>query len=130
MKRFIVPALLLLAVLLSLYSHSMVLDEFYRPTYGNTNVHTASEKHLIQHGYYPIQNDYSYGGGVPNLYVPLYRFFAAGFMGLSGLDFDFGNRLIVLFLAVLIPLGFFLLASAAKRWQIARDAQNLIAQGK
>ena len=26
--------------------------------------------------------------------------------------------------------GFFLLASAAKRWQIARDAQNLIAQGK
>jgi hypothetical protein len=27
-------------------------------------------------------------------------------------------------------LGFFLLASAAKRWQIARTAQNLIATGK
>ncbi|MFH0835688.1 MAG: hypothetical protein V1834_00825 [Candidatus Micrarchaeota archaeon] len=108
MKKY-VPLLLFAAIAFSVYAHWMVFNEFYRPTYGNTNIHTASEKHLIEHGYYPIQNDYSYGGGEPNLYVPLYRFNAANFMVLTGFDFDFGNRLIVILFALLLPLGFFLL---------------------
>ena len=108
-------ALVLLAVglLLSLYTHSMVYQEWHMPTYGNTMIHVASARHLVEHGYYPLENDYSYGGGVPNLYVPVYRFSLAEAVFLTGADYDAISRLFVMVFALLVPLGFFLLARQA-----------------
>jgi len=99
--------LLLLAVAASFQAHSQVLKEFMMPTYGNTNIHVASERHLLEHGEYPLWNDYSYGGGAPNTYVPLYRFAVAQYAAATGLDLDSASRLFVLFFALLLPLGFY-----------------------
>jgi len=108
-------ALLLLtgALLLSLYTHSMVFSEWHMPTYGNTMIHVANARHLVEHGYYPLENDYSYGGGIPNLYVPVYRFALAEAVFLTGADYDAISRLFVMMFALLVPLGFFLLARRA-----------------
>lgn len=97
------------AIALSLYAHSMVFGEWVMPTYGNTMIHVASARHAIETGEYPMWNDYSYGGGQPNLYVPLYRFLYAELVALTGLSFDVVGRLIVMLYALLLPLGFFLL---------------------
>ncbi|MFH1780208.1 MAG: glycosyltransferase family 39 protein [Candidatus Micrarchaeota archaeon] len=104
---------LTIALVLSVHAHSMIFNEQYYPTFGNTNIHVASENHLIQHGEYPLQNDYSYGGGIPNLYVPVYRFFAAQTIFLTGLSFNEINRWIVILFALLLPIGYYLLAKEA-----------------
>ncbi|VVB67253.1 Uncharacterised protein [Candidatus Norongarragalina meridionalis] len=101
------------ALLLSLYTHSMIFQEWHMPTYGNTMIHVASARNLVEHGYYPLENDYSYGGGIPNLYVPVYRFTLAEAVFLTGADYDLISRLLVVLFALLVPLGFFLLARAA-----------------
>ncbi|MFH0835517.1 MAG: hypothetical protein V1881_04190, partial [Candidatus Micrarchaeota archaeon] len=105
--------LLLAAIALSVYTHSMVFSEWHMPTYGNTMIHVASARHLVEHGYYPLENDYSFGGGAPNLYVPAYRFTLAEAVFLTGADYDVISRLFVVVFALLLPLGFFLLAQAA-----------------
>src|SRR3990167_6543960 len=105
-KRWIY-ALLLIAIAASVYSHSMVWKEFYYPTFGNTNLHVAFAQHILTHGEYPIQNDYSYGGGIPTLYVPGYRLLLAGTALIAG-NMDFAVRLLVMLFAVLLPVGFFL----------------------
>jgi nitrate reductase NapE component len=96
--------LLVSAVLVSGWTHSLVLEHFLAPTFGNSGVHLASMRHVLEHQEYPM-NDYSYGGGVPNLYVPLYRMGGASLSLLTGLDLDAGARLIVLLIALLLPLG-------------------------
>ncbi|OIO28870.1 hypothetical protein COX86_02435 [Candidatus Micrarchaeota archaeon CG_4_10_14_0_2_um_filter_60_11] len=104
------PLLLLLAaVALSLWTHSMVFNEFVMPTYGNTMIHVASSRELVETGQYPFADDYSYGGGQPNLYVPVYRFAYAEAVMLTGLPFDLVGRLFVMLFAILLPLGFFVL---------------------
>ncbi|MFH1056670.1 MAG: hypothetical protein V1717_02640 [Candidatus Micrarchaeota archaeon] len=107
-KRLVLIALAL-AIAVSIFSHSMIWREWYYPTYGNTNVHVAFAQHLLKHGEYPLQNDYSYGGGIPSLYVPGYRIVLAGTMALVG-NADFAQRLLVMLFALLLPIGFFLLA--------------------
>lgn len=107
-KRWIY-ALLAIAIAASVYSHSMVWKEFYYPTFGNTNLHVAFAQHMIAHGEYPIQNDYSYGGGIPTLYVPGYRTLLAGTAFAVG-SMDFAVRLLVMLFAVMLPIGFFLFA--------------------
>jgi hypothetical protein len=107
-SKKILYALLAVAVALSVFSHSMVFREFVQPTYGNTLIHVASARHLVEHGFYPMQ-DYSYGGTVKNLYIPFYRFTVAEIVLLSGVDFYFAGRFLVMLFAVLLPLGFFLL---------------------
>ncbi len=100
--------LLFITILFSLYSHWMVMREFHMPTYGNTMIHIASARHVVEHQEYPMI-DYSYGGGIPNLYVPAYRILIAVAVLLTGLSFDLVSRLIVLLFAILVPLGFFIL---------------------
>ncbi|MFH0922840.1 MAG: hypothetical protein V1811_02160 [Candidatus Micrarchaeota archaeon] len=107
-KRIVI-LVLLAAIALSFTARSMVWDSWMMPTYGNTNVHVASERELVKTGIYPIQNDYSYGGGVPNLYVPVYRFAASQFIVFFNGDFDFASRMMVMLVALLLPLGFFIL---------------------
>ncbi len=104
--------LLALAVIASLYSHWQVFGEFMMPTYGNTNIHVASERHLLETGHYPLWNDYSYGGGIPNTYVPLYRFSVAQYAAATGLGLDTASRVFVVFFAALVPLGFFFLGKS------------------
>ncbi len=101
--------LILLAIVLSIYSHSMVWEKYIMPTYGNANIHVASIRHTIEHQHYPIV-DYSYGGGIANLYVPAYRFVIAELCVLTGSSIDFMSRAIVMLFAFLLPIGFFLLA--------------------
>ncbi|PIO06548.1 hypothetical protein COT29_00445 [Candidatus Micrarchaeota archaeon CG08_land_8_20_14_0_20_59_11] len=105
--------LLVGALLLSLYTHVMVFSEWHMPTYGNTMIHVAAARHLVEHGYYPLDNDYSYGGGISNLYVPVYRFALAEGVFLTGADYDIISRLFVMAFALLVPLGFFLLGRTA-----------------
>lgn len=100
--------ILLLAILLSVYTHFIVFDNFMMPTFGNTNVHVATARHIVEKGNYPLQ-DYSYGGTARNLYVPLYRILLAGIVKFTGFSFDFASRFIVLLVSILLPLGFFLL---------------------
>lgn len=99
---------LLAAVFFSLYTHAMVWSEFVAPTFGNTGIHVASARHFVEKGFYPLE-DYSYGGNIPNLYVPIYRAGVAELVWLTALDFDFINRLIVTIFAILVPLGLFAL---------------------
>ncbi|MBI5225248.1 hypothetical protein HY989_05240 [Candidatus Micrarchaeota archaeon] len=99
---------LLLAIILSLNTHWMVLREWHMPTYGNTMIHIASARHVVEHGEYPLI-DYSYGGGIANLYVPHYRMLVATTSILTGFSLDFTSRMLVLLFAILLPLGFFLL---------------------
>lgn len=103
--------LLAASVALSLWTHSLVLEQFIAPTFGNTGVHFAAMRHIIEHQEYPM-DDYSYGGGVTNLYVPLYRTSAASLSLLTGLSLDATARLLVLIIAVLLPLGFYSLGRA------------------
>ena len=87
----------------------MVWREWYYPTYGNTNIHVATAQHILKHWEYPLQNDYSYGGGIPSLYVPGYRLVLAGTIAIVG-SVDFASRLLVMLFALLLPIGFFLFA--------------------
>jgi hypothetical protein len=107
-KKYLIPIFLLVAVIFSLNTHWMVLREFHMPTYGNTMIHIASARHIVEHQEYPLI-DYSYGGGIPNLYVPLYRVLVADGVLLTGLSYDLVSRLLVLLFAILLPLGFYLL---------------------
>ncbi|VVB66902.1 Uncharacterised protein [Candidatus Norongarragalina meridionalis] len=107
-----VMLLLLAATALSVYTHSLVFSEWHAPTFGNTLIHVASAHHLVEHGYYPLENDYSYGGGIPNLYVPAYRFALAEAVFLTGADYEIISRLFVMAFALLVPLGFFVLGRA------------------
>ncbi|MFH1750528.1 MAG: hypothetical protein ABH863_02520 [Candidatus Micrarchaeota archaeon] len=107
-SRHKVAFLLLIAILLSLHTHWMVLREWHMPTYGNTMIHVASARHVIETGDYPLI-DYSYGGGIPNLYVPAYRILVAVFVLLTGLTLDEASRLLVLIFSVMVPIGFFIL---------------------
>ncbi len=100
--------ILTIAVLLSVYTHFIVLDNFMMPTFGNTNIHVATARHIVEHGNYPL-TDYSYGGNAPNLYVPEYRILLAGIVWITGLSFDTASRLIVMIVAALLPIGFYLL---------------------
>ena len=86
----------------------MVWSEWYYPTYGNTNVHVAFAQHMLRHWEYPLANDYSYGGGIPALYVPGYRILLAITGGIFGIDL--AQRLLVMLFALLLPIGFFLFA--------------------
>jgi hypothetical protein len=108
-KSKIVYMALCAAILVSLYSHWMVFDKWIAPTYGNVGIHLATARHVIEHGEYPL-NDYSYGGNVPSLYVPIFRVNLASIAMLTGLSLDLVARLTVLVMAILLPLGFFLLA--------------------
>jgi len=111
-KRIVV-CVLLLAIALSFAAHWMVFSRWMMPTYGNTNVHVANARELVQSGKYPIQNDYSYGGGIPNLYVPVYRFALAQSIVFFNGDFDSASRAMVMLVALLIPLGFFIFTRRA-----------------
>lgn len=111
-KKYVIAACILAAVALSFYTHAMVFREWHMPTYGNTMIHVANARHLVEHGYYPLENDYSYGGGIPNIYVPVYRFLAAELVTLTGLSFDLISRIIVLLFAALVPLAFYALGRA------------------
>ncbi|MFH1106279.1 MAG: hypothetical protein V1787_00120 [Candidatus Micrarchaeota archaeon] len=102
------PLALACAVVLSMYTHSMVFREWTMPTYGNTFIHVASIRHAVTYGSYPME-DYSYGGGIPNLYVPFYRIFVADTVLLTGLSIDFVSRAAVMLFSVLFPLAFFAL---------------------
>ncbi len=110
LKSYAVPLLLVLALLLSIYTHSMVFKEFTMPTYGNTFIHVASVRHMLEHNTYP-KIDYSYGGNVPNLYVPFYRLFIVHAVLLTGLSIDFISRMAVMLFAVLLPLSFYALGT-------------------
>ncbi|HEV8290140.1 MAG TPA: hypothetical protein VGQ00_04285 [Candidatus Norongarragalinales archaeon] len=110
-EKIIVIIGLLAAIALSLSAHSLVLKEFMMPTYGNTMVHVATATELINSGYYPWE-DYSYGGRIPNLYVPGYRFDLAQLVLLTGFPIDFASRFLVMLFAVLLPLSFFVLGRA------------------
>ncbi|MFH1199744.1 MAG: hypothetical protein V1708_01625 [Candidatus Micrarchaeota archaeon] len=101
--------LLAAAVIVSLYTHFMVFQEWTMPTYGNTFIHVASVRHAIEYGDYP-RIDYSYGGGIPNLYVPFYRIFIANAALLTGLSIDFVSRMAVMLFALILPLAFYSLA--------------------
>jgi len=103
-----VSFLLFVAILLSLHTHWMVMREWHMPTYGNTMIHIASARHVIEKGDYPV-TDYSYGGGIPNLYVPGYRILVAVLVLLTGFSLDFASRFIVLIFAAMVPPGFFIL---------------------
>lgn len=109
-------ALLVAAVLASAWAHAGVFDAFLAPTYGNTGIHQANARELVETGYYPFQNDFSYGGGVPNLYVPIYRFALAQLVVLTGLDFDTAQRWMVMLFAFALPLAFFAFGSAFGTW--------------
>jgi len=111
-KNRLIAGCVIAAIVLSLYTHALVFREWHMPTYGNTMIHVANARHLAEHGYYPLENDYSYGGGIPNVYVPVYRFLVAELVTLTGLSFDLTSRIIVLFLAVLVPLAFYSLGKA------------------
>jgi hypothetical protein len=108
--------LLLAAVALSVFTHIGVWDAYLAPTYGNTGIHQANARELVETGIYPFENDFSYGGNVPNLYVPIYRF-ALAQLAVIGFDFDTAQRLIVMFFAVALPIGFFVFASNFGPWQ-------------
>jgi hypothetical protein len=101
--------LLSIAIALSVFSHSMIWKEWYYPTYGNTNIHVATAEHILTHWEYPLQNDYSYGGGLPSLYVPGYRLVLAGTIAIVG-SADLAQRLLVMLFSLLLPIGFFLFA--------------------
>jgi hypothetical protein len=109
MEKNLFLILCLSAVLLSLATHSIVLAEFVMPTYGNTMIHVATARHLVEKGVYPLE-DYSYGGGIPNTYVPLYRVSLALVKAGTGLDYDAAGRLLVLLFAAMVPIGFILAA--------------------
>ncbi|MFH1257369.1 MAG: hypothetical protein ABIG96_01935 [Candidatus Micrarchaeota archaeon] len=100
--------LLLAAIAFSVFTHWMVMREWHMPTYGNTMIHVASARHTIEYQQYPLE-DYSYGGGIPNLYVPFYRMLVASFAILTGFSLDLTSRILVLIFAILLPLGFYLL---------------------
>ncbi len=100
--------LLLFAIILSLHTHWMVLREWHMPTYGNTMIHVASARHVVEHETYPLI-DYSYGGGVPNLYIPAYRILLAVVVLLTGMSLDLASRFLVLLFSVMVPLGFYVL---------------------
>lgn len=100
---------LLVALAASVFTHASVFDKDSMPTYGNTNIHVATSRDFVQSGNYPVI-DYSYGGGIPNLYVPLYRVSASEIVWLTGWNFDFASRMLVMLIALLTPLGLFLLA--------------------
>ncbi|MBI5229255.1 hypothetical protein HY991_04030 [Candidatus Micrarchaeota archaeon] len=105
-----VMGLLLAAVLLSAYSHSLVFKEFMMPVYGNVGIHGAFIRELVEKGNYPLVDKYSYGGGIPNIYVPLYRMAVAEMVLLTGISIDFASRLVVLLISLLLPIAFFILA--------------------
>ncbi|HLC38260.1 MAG TPA: hypothetical protein VJI71_02295, partial [Candidatus Norongarragalinales archaeon] len=107
-EKKIVLILLALAVAFSIYGHSMVWSEWYYPTFGNTNVHVAFAKYMLTHFSYPLGNDFSYGGGIPALYVPGYRIALAIAGGIFGIDL--AQRLLVMLFALMLPVGFFLFA--------------------
>ncbi len=108
--------LIVLAVLVSVWAHAGVFDAFLAPTYGNTGIHQANARELVETGYYPFQDDFSYGGGIPNLYVPIYRFALAQLVVLSGFDFDVAQRVMVLLFALALPLAFFAFGSVFGTW--------------
>ncbi len=105
-NQILIALMLLLAILLSLYTHWMVWSQFYYPTYGNTNIHVAFAKYILVHGSYPM-TDFSYGGGIPALYVPGYRLLLAATAWIAG-SMDLAERLIVMLFALMLPIGFFL----------------------
>ncbi|MBI2445839.1 hypothetical protein HYV43_05615 [Candidatus Micrarchaeota archaeon] len=109
-------ALVVVAVLASVWAHAGVFDAFLAPTYGNTGIHQANARELVETGHYPFQNDFSYGGGIPNLYVPIYRFALAQLVVLSGFDFDLAQRVMVLLFALALPLAFFAFGSSFGTW--------------
>lgn len=102
---------LIVALAVAVYAHSGVLRPGWMPTFGNSFIHIASERETLETGHYPM-NDFSYGGNVPNLYVPGYRMFIAEFSALTGLDPTYSSQLAVMFYALLLAGGFFLLARA------------------
>ncbi|MEW5956072.1 MAG: hypothetical protein AB1626_06090, partial [Candidatus Micrarchaeota archaeon] len=101
--------LLAAAVALSLYTHSIVLKEFYMPTYGNTGIHAAPIREFVETGFYSKEDHFSYGGGIPSTYVPFYRMGLASFVMLTGVSVEASSRLWVMVVAALLPLGFYLL---------------------
>lgn len=121
-NEILVLAALAVAVLFSIYSHSMIWSQFYYPTYGNTNIHVAFAKYILVHGGYPLQNDFSYGGGIPALYVPGYRLLLAGTAFATGGNMDLAERLLVMLFSILLPVGFFLFGR-----EIAGDFAGLAA---
>ncbi len=107
---------LLAAVALSMFTHAGVWNAFLAPTYGNTGIHQANARELLETGHYPLENDFSYGGDIPNLYVPVYRF-ALAQLAAAGIDFDAAQRLMVMLFAIALPIGFFVFASPFGPWQ-------------
>lgn len=106
-------ALIACAVAASLWSHSLVLKEFYMPTFGNTGMHAAPAHEFVETGYYPKIDSYSYGGGIPFLYVPLYRVLVGALVMLTGLSLEAVSRLSVMLVGALLPIAFYLLGRKA-----------------
>jgi len=105
--------LLAAAVALSLWTHSLVLKNFYMPTYGNTGIHAAPIREFVETGVYAKEDHFSYGGGIPSTYVPFYRMGVGAFVILSGVSVEASSRLWVMIVAALVPLGFYLLGKKA-----------------
>ncbi|MBI5635532.1 hypothetical protein HY993_01045 [Candidatus Micrarchaeota archaeon] len=107
-KRFAYLALLAV-IALSANSHMLVYKNNHMPTFGNTFIHVATERHFVQNGFYPLDRDYSYAGLAPNSYVPFYRSAIAVTSSLLSVDVEEVSRAFVMLFALLLPIGFFLL---------------------
>ena len=104
-KRFAYLALIAV-IALSANSHLLVYKNEHMPTFGNTFINIASERHFVQNGFYPIERDYSYAGLAPNSYVPFYRSAIAVTSALLSIDVEDVSRLFVILFALLLPIGF------------------------
>ncbi len=101
-------AILLLGLSLAIYGY---FDKatYFLPTWDNSMLHAGRAVYILQTGHY-AEMELVFGGVTRTYHLPAFPALVAGTSMLTGLDFAWTERLIVLIFSVLLPFAFYKLA--------------------
>ncbi|MBI4361365.1 hypothetical protein HY572_06365 [Candidatus Micrarchaeota archaeon] len=95
------------------------------PSFDNALLHSGRVRYVDGTGFW-IPYELVFGGVTPSYHVPAYASLVSGLADLTGLNWLWAIRLFALLMAVLLPLGFYLLGKTLSNWQAGVSAAFLV----
>lgn len=95
------------------------------PSFDNALLHSGRVRFVDDTGFW-IPFELVFGGQTPSYHVPAYASIVAALGELTGLNWLWAIRLFALLMAVLLPVGFYVLGKALSNWQAGVAAAFLV----
>lgn len=107
------------------YAAFFVDASYLLPSFDNALLHSGRVRYVYDAGFW-IPYELVFGGVAPSYHVPAYASLVSALAHVTGLNWLWAIRLFGLLMAVLLPLGFYLLGKELSNWQAGVAAAFLV----